>query len=76
MQERPLGVAAGRVEVEPSVAVEVSPCRGHSIRPILHAGAPGDVDEALSRVVSIEVLHSEVVRDDEVGPPIAVVVGE
>jgi hypothetical protein len=66
------------VDVEPAVAVVVEPEDAHAGRVVLDAGPGRDVLEAHLAVpqthVVVEVLPPEVVGDDQVGPPVAVVV--
>jgi hypothetical protein len=76
VHEVPLRVGAGRVHVEPAVAVEVSAGPGHAVGARLRARLPRHVEETPSAVVVVQVLQAEVVGDQEVGEPVAVVVGE
>ena len=76
VEEVPLRVGAGRVEVGPAVAVEVRPGAGHAVGARLRAGLLRDVLEALAAVVAVEVLQAEVVGREQVLVAVLVVVLE
>ncbi len=74
VQEVPLRVRAGRVEVGPAVAVEIRPGSRHSVRADGCPGFLGDVLEALAPDVAIQVLEAEVVGGEQVHAAVLVVV--
>ncbi len=76
VEEVPLRVGAGRVEVGPAVAVEVGPRARHAVRARLRSGLLRDVDEALSVFVVVQVLQPEVVGRHQVFVAVLVVVLE
>ena len=76
MEEVPLRLAARRVQIEPAVPVEVGDRGRHSVGANLRVGGVGDVHEAVSPIVVVEIFQAEVVRDEQIGPAVAVVVGE
>ena len=75
MEEIPLRVRAGAIDVRPTVAVVVRPCAGHPVRARLRAGLLRDVHEAFS-LVAIQVFQAEVVGRHQVLAAVLVVVLE
>jgi hypothetical protein len=75
VDEPPLRIGAGRVQVEVAVAVEIGPRARHPIGPSFDSRSPGHVVEAAS-FVPIQAFQSEVICHEKIGPAVAVVVGE